>query len=257
MLSKTHVDRRLTASPAGRRSGGALQTAVERRSLAAARQLAVMKAPGLGVGEDWPGAAALLKRAAEGGHPAALRALGALGLFCGAGDGAASTLLQAARSKGDAIAALLPATPDKAGALSIAGPAPLAPQTGVLALAAPRVEALTGLVPQPFCAYLAAAAAPLLEPSAVVDSAQGRASHAEYRTSDGCVLGVASLDLMLIALHRALCASVGIALDRSELMGVLRCRPGQEYRPHYDSCRPTPPITPKSDAPASASRPSC
>ncbi|GAB4517806.1 MAG: hypothetical protein Kow00133_02440 [Amphiplicatus sp.] len=99
---------------------------------------------------------------------------------------------------------------------------------------APRIvvyeKALTPLE----CDYVICAAMPLLTPSAVVDPKAGAARQESFRTSEGCAIGVADLDLALFAIWEKLCGSIGAPVPNSELMGVLRYRPGQEYRPHHD-----------------------
>jgi prolyl 4-hydroxylase len=84
------------------------------------------------------------------------------------------------------------------------------------------------------CDYLICASAPLLTPSLVVDPVKGRADHAQYRSSDGAMFGLLDLDLALIALYARLARAANVAWENCELIGVLRYRPGQEYRPHHD-----------------------
>lgn len=84
------------------------------------------------------------------------------------------------------------------------------------------------------CDYLICAAAGLLTRSKVVDSDKSAASHAQYRTSDEAQFGLLDLDLALIAIYERLAHAAGVAVQNCELMGVLRYRPGEEYKPHHD-----------------------
>jgi prolyl 4-hydroxylase len=242
-----------------------LSSAVAKGGMAAARQLAVLKALGLGTAEDWKGAVALVEGAARSGHPGALRELAMLGLLSGAPDSAALPMLRTAVQKGDASATALEARLGGAfaavaaasnRAAEFAAPPPLdlrhismcaeaalapprlLPRRKMLHERAPSIERLDGLLPRIFCDYLALLSEPTLTPSAVVDTANSRASHAEFRTSDGCLVGIVDLDLALFAIHRALLQACGVAVSNSELMGILRYRPGQEYRPHFDFLPP-------------------
>jgi len=78
-----------------------LQRATARGGGAAARQLAVLKALGLGVQKDWAGAVALVVKAAKAGHPAALRELAMLTQIASGETKTASALMRAAALKGD------------------------------------------------------------------------------------------------------------------------------------------------------------
>lgn len=99
---------------------------------------------------------------------------------------------------------------------------------------APRIVAYEKALTPLECDYVICAAMPMLTPSAVVDPKAGGARQESFRTSDGCAIGVADLDLALIAIWEKLCGLIGAPTPNSELMGVLRYRPGQEYRPHHD-----------------------
>ncbi|MEZ5894575.1 MAG: 2OG-Fe(II) oxygenase, partial [Parvularculaceae bacterium] len=84
------------------------------------------------------------------------------------------------------------------------------------------------------CVYVVCASAPLMQPSRVVDSEIGGAAGAQYRTSDGAVIGLVDLDLALVAIYARLARAAGVPNENCELIGVLRYRPGQEYKPHHD-----------------------
>jgi prolyl 4-hydroxylase len=171
-----------------------LWRAVESGSAAAARRLAVLKALGLGTEEDWQGAKELLAGAARTGRPDAQKELQALSAV-----------------EAHAPGARRPVRPT-----------------------VPGIAAIEGALSAFDCAYVIEAARPLLRPSSVADPDLGGARQAPFRTSDGAAIGLLSLDLALIAIWKKLCAAAGFAPAQSELMGVLRYRPGEEYRPHHD-----------------------
>lgn len=176
------------------RAAALLKRASDAGSGAAARRLAVLKALGLGVAEDWEGAVALVRDAAAPGRADAVHE--ARALDAAFADTAARETLRRE--------------------------------------SAPRIATYAGALTAFECDYVIAAARPLLQPSAVVDSTLGGARAAAFRTSDGAALGILALDLPLIAIWRKLCRTAGVPPERSELMGVLRYRPGEEYRPHHD-----------------------
>jgi prolyl 4-hydroxylase len=98
----------------------------------------------------------------------------------------------------------------------------------------PCIYRVNALLNEDECAYLMCASAPLLTPSLVVDPTKGKADHAQYRTSDGALISLLDLDLVLIAVYARLARAVGVDWANCELIGVLRYRPGQEYKPHHD-----------------------
>lgn len=241
---------------------------------AAARQLAVLKTLGFAGAKDWDGAVDLVAGAARRGYPPAMRELALLAEFMSGEARAGDPLLAGAARQGDWIAQLfalrrggvvdagegaamlarlkaagapyagdLPVPQSGAGELKgrdIEGlaalaksPPPLAPPSRAMR-DAPRMRAIAGLFSADECAYVVAMAAPLLTPSLVVDPSLGRADKAEYRTSDGALFGLVDLDLALVALYARLAAAADIPHENCELIGVLRYRPGQEYRPHHD-----------------------
>jgi hypothetical protein len=217
-----------------------LATAVEGGGFAAARLLAVLKALGLGVPEDFSGAVGLVLDAARAGRPDALRELAALAHVAGAPLEQVSPVLGMAAARGDAIARLLPDGPAAAGAslddLAAFARHPAVGKSvpGTLRERGPRILHYRRALSELETAYVIVAARPLMTSSAVVDTAASAARHAEYRTSDGALIDLLSLDLALIAIWRKLARLSGLDASHSELLGVLRYRPGQEYRPHYD-----------------------
>jgi prolyl 4-hydroxylase len=85
------------------------------------------------------------------------------------------------------------------------------------------------------CAYLAAAARPMLEPSVVVDAATGRQIRDPVRTSDGIGFTWPLENPTIHALNRRIAAASGTAVAQGEPLQVLRYRPGDQYRTHFDA----------------------
>ncbi len=259
---KMRVDEAVGRLTRARESGGA----------AAMRLLAVLTALGLGVKQDWAGAVRLLGEAAETGHPGAMRELAMLAESVSGRRWAGAKLLAAAARKGDWIAlayaarrgllseseaAMARASLRKRG-VDFISLDPLkedrtaSPDVTVAELVsaaqaaatsqweketlheAPALYRIPALLSRDECDYVICASAPLLTPSLVVDPEKGAADHAQYRTSEGALISLLDLDLMLVSIYRRLALAAEIAWGNCELIGVLRYRPGQEYKPHRD-----------------------
>ena len=85
------------------------------------------------------------------------------------------------------------------------------------------------------CAYLAGAAAPMLEPSVVVDSATGRQMRDPVRTSDGIGFPWPLENPAIHALNRRIAAASGTSVVQGEPLQILRYKPGDQYRTHFDA----------------------
>ena len=83
------------------------------------------------------------------------------------------------------------------------------------------------------CLYLIQAAEGLFQPSMVYD-AEGRGVPDDIRTSDGAAFGWLIEDPAIHALNRRIAKATNSAFEQGEPLQVLRYRPGQEYRPHFD-----------------------
>ncbi|GJL92811.1 2OG-Fe(II) oxygenase [Hyphococcus sp.] len=249
-----------------------LQRASSSGGAAAMRLLAVLRALGLGVARDWKAAVAHLAAAAKAGHPAAMRELAILAECVSAKARIGDGLIADAARKGDWIAqcfavrrsGLLSGEEaatmrsrliaagvnfirldeneqtvsqgldvDALAALALTE-APDHASSQISLNAAPDIYRVNALLNEDECAYLICASAPLLAPSLVVDPAKGKADHAQYRTSDGALLSLLDLDLVMVALYARLARAAGVDWPNCELIGVLRYRPGQEYKPHHD-----------------------
>jgi prolyl 4-hydroxylase len=100
---------------------------------------------------------------------------------------------------------------------------------------APAVTRFHRLFSPEECAWLAAAAEPMLEPAVVIDPGSGRQVRDPVRVCDSVGFTWPLENPAIHALNRRLAAASGTAVDRGEPLQVLRYRPGGEYRPHFDA----------------------
>lgn len=112
---------------------------------------------------------------------------------------------------------------------------PLSVPDGEVVSEPPEITRFPGLFSREECAYLIAAAEPMLEPSVVVDPASGRQVRDPVRSSDGTGFTWPLENPAVHALNRRIAAASGTAADQGEPLQILRYRPGQEYRPHFDA----------------------
>ena len=85
------------------------------------------------------------------------------------------------------------------------------------------------------CAYLIAAAAPLLEANVVIDPRSGQMVPHPIRTSHGASFPLVDENPAIHALNRRIAAATASDVRAGEPLQVLRYEPGQEYRPHLDA----------------------
>ena len=85
------------------------------------------------------------------------------------------------------------------------------------------------------CDFLIDAAQSLLQPSHVVDPVSGQQRPNPVRTSDASSFPLVFESPALHALCRRLAAASGTVVAQGEPLQVLRYRPGEEYRPHFDA----------------------
>lgn len=83
------------------------------------------------------------------------------------------------------------------------------------------------------CDYLRQAD-PDYRPSMVIDQTTGRDVPDRVRTSDGTVIHWLIEDPAIHALNRRLAAASGTSVVQGEPLQILRYRPGQQYRNHFD-----------------------
>jgi len=156
-------------------------------------------AAGTGAAPDWPRGVALLRRLAES-SPRSRRELAII----------------------------------EAMALTPAGDPVVAPK-GEPVCERPHIVRFATLFSPAECRYLAEAAAPMLEPSVVVDNATGRQVRDPVRTSDGIGFTLPLENPAVHALNRRIAAASGTAVAQGEPLQVLRYRPGDQYRTHFDA----------------------
>lgn len=85
------------------------------------------------------------------------------------------------------------------------------------------------------CAWLMAAAGPMLEPASVVDPRSGRLTLDPVRTSDVAAFPLALENPAVRALNRRLAAASSTDVAQGEPLQIISYRPGQQYRPHSDA----------------------
>ena len=85
------------------------------------------------------------------------------------------------------------------------------------------------------CDYLIALAAPALRPSETREPGSGRIVKNPLRTSSAMNFPPNLEDLVVLRLEERIAAWCGTTLDVAEPLAVLRYRPGEEYRPHFDA----------------------
>lgn len=99
----------------------------------------------------------------------------------------------------------------------------------------PQAVRFRALLTREECAWLIAAAAPMLSPSVVVDPKTGAQRPDPLRTADSVGFTAPLENLAVHALNRRLAAASGTAAEQGEPLQVLRYRPGGEYRAHFDA----------------------
>ena len=99
----------------------------------------------------------------------------------------------------------------------------------------PHVSAFRGLFTPAECDFLSAQAEPWLQPSVVIDPQTGQQRRNPVRTSDGMSFTLVLETPAIHALNRRIAAATGTDVEQGESLQVLRYRPGQEYKPHFDA----------------------
>ena len=112
---------------------------------------------------------------------------------------------------------------------------PIAVPPGEPLCDAPAITRFASLFSPAECAYLAAAAAPMLEPAVVIDPRSGRQVRDKVRICDSVGFTAPLENPAVHALNRRIAAASGSAVEQGEPLQVLRYRPGGEYRPHFDA----------------------
>jgi prolyl 4-hydroxylase len=112
---------------------------------------------------------------------------------------------------------------------------PLSLPAGEPVCEAPAITRFERLFSDSECAWLRAAAAPMLEPAVVVEHGTGRQVLDPVRVCDSAGFPWPLENPALHALNRRLAAASGTAPEQGEPLQVLRYRPGGEYKPHFDA----------------------
>ncbi|MFL6846489.1 MAG: 2OG-Fe(II) oxygenase [Allosphingosinicella sp.] len=112
---------------------------------------------------------------------------------------------------------------------------PQAAPRGETLCPSPLIIRFAGLFSPAECAYLARAAAPMLEPAVVIDPASGRQGPDPVRVCDSVGFTWPLENPAVHALNRRLAAASGTTPEQGEPLQVLRYRPGGEYKPHFDA----------------------
>jgi prolyl 4-hydroxylase len=112
---------------------------------------------------------------------------------------------------------------------------PVEPPVGEPVCDRPEIVRFDSFLTSDECRYLMLLAGPMLEPSVVVDASTGRQSPDPVRTSDGVGFPWPLEDPLIHALNRRIAAASGTAAGQGEPLQVLRYRPGDQYRTHFDA----------------------
>lgn len=99
----------------------------------------------------------------------------------------------------------------------------------------PEVWEFPGIFSNEECDFLIDVAGPRLGPSVVVDPATGQLISNPVRTSDATGFPLIDEGPAIHALCRRLAAASGTQAKDGEPLQVLRYRPGQQYKPHFDA----------------------
>jgi len=100
---------------------------------------------------------------------------------------------------------------------------------------APEIRRFPALFTSAECAYLIDVASPTLRPSVVVDPHTGRDVPHPIRTSSATAFPLVDENPAIHALNRRLAAASGTDVRAGEPLQVLRYAPGEQYRQHSDA----------------------
>lgn len=85
------------------------------------------------------------------------------------------------------------------------------------------------------CTTLRDSVADIIAPTMVIDPQTGRQIAHPIRTSDGAVIGPTRESLVIQNVSRRIAEASGTDRLNGEPVHILRYRPGQQYRPHFDA----------------------
>jgi len=101
--------------------------------------------------------------------------------------------------------------------------------------ASPDIRLFPGIFSADECDFLIERSQPSLQPSVVVDPRTGQQVPNPVRTSDAVAFPLVTESPAIHALCRRLAAASETQVKQGEPLQVLRYRPGQQYRPHFDA----------------------
>ncbi|MBA3666198.1 MAG: 2OG-Fe(II) oxygenase [Sphingomonas sp.] len=116
---------------------------------------------------------------------------------------------------------------------------PIHPCPALTVSKSPEVQAFESLFTDAECNFLIESSMPAFEPSTVVDPISGALVPNPVRTSDATAYPWVAESPAIHALCRRLAVASGTKVNQGEPMQVLRYRPGQEYRAHFDALTDT------------------
>lgn len=223
-------------------------TAAEEKGLPLARHyMAYLKAKGIGGAPDWAGALADVSGLAKKGNPFALSQIGfLLKMTSSKEDGALGEIFIRAAASGGNPQALNYFKNQKPDHRQVSGqdleaakkalrkvPNPPLPKAKHFS-EKPLIAILPGIISPGIADYLVSRALPGLKPSLVIDNIHGKSVEDRIRTSTEHRFMPSKADLVTHALCGRIALAAGEPVDHQEFLGVLRYRPGQEYKPHSD-----------------------
>jgi prolyl 4-hydroxylase len=197
--------------------------------------LADMHWRGVHVPANHPRARDYFRRASDAGHGIATRAytnLLASGLAGGQADWPAAMQRLRHEAQTDSRRALMLSLIERMNLTETGDPRQV-PQ-GRPVLDSPEVTGFPRLFSRDECDFLILVAEPSYEESLVLDDAN-EVRDAAIRTSDGATMHWLIEDPVIHALNRRIAAATGTGYDQGEPLLILRYRPGQEYRRHFDA----------------------
>jgi prolyl 4-hydroxylase len=226
---------RLLATGQAARAVSMVTDAAERGDVDALFRLASWSLTGGPLPRDLSRARTLLRRAVEIGHvDAALLEIALTANGAGAPPSWPTALaLLTVAARHDPVAVQQLALLDAMNLTADGHPA--ADPTSVTIATQPDIRHFPALLTMNECAHLANAASDLLAPAVVVDPRTGRNVPHPIRSSDGAVIGPMRESLVVRAINQRLAAVTATDVAQGEALTILRYRPGQQFRPHFDA----------------------
>ena len=99
----------------------------------------------------------------------------------------------------------------------------------------PYIVVLPGLFSPAECRYLQVLASPWMQKAMVVDPQTGKGKLDPIRDADATEVVPVAEDLVVQSINRCIATATATRPGWGEPLGILRYRPGQQYRPHHDA----------------------